>query len=86
MENDKIVYFCFMKKLFILFLFNILALGAWAQGCVTCTNTAAQLGQDSAKGLNLGILYLVVIPFGFVASVGIWWYRKNKANQITEPE
>lgn len=69
-----------MKKILTTLLaIALLSGGVWAQGCVTCTNTAAQLGQDSAKGLNLGILYLVTIPFCFVGTVGFILYRKYKA-------
>ncbi len=51
----------------------------WAQGCVTCTQTAAGLGESSAQGLNNGILYLAAIPLVFLFTVGYIWYRRSKA-------
>lgn len=52
---------------------------ALAQGCVTCTNTAANLGNSGAQGLNLGIVYLAALPLLFLGTVGFIWYRRNKA-------
>jgi len=76
-----------MKKIIAtLFLSLFFAANIWAQGCVTCTNTAAQLGQDSAKGLNGGIVYLVIVPFCFVGTVAIVWYKRNKADKLAEEE
>ena len=74
------------KALATLFLSLFTIANILAQGCVTCTNTAAQLGQDASKGLNGGILYLVVVPFTFVAVVAFIIYRVNKANNLAEEE
>ncbi|KAA5537439.1 hypothetical protein F0919_07120 [Taibaiella lutea] len=52
---------------------------AMAQGCVTCTNTAANLGNSSAQGLNAGIIYLAALPLLFLGTVGFIWYKRNKA-------
>jgi len=69
-----------MKKTGILLLLLFVAVQhAIAQGCVTCTNTAANLGTSGAKGLNLGIVYLAALPLLFLGTVGYIWYRKNKA-------
>lgn len=62
-------------------LLSILSIDAFAQGCVTCTNTAAQLGQDSAIGLNKGIIYLVIMPITIVIGFGVYFYRRHKQNQ-----
>lgn len=69
-----------MKRIaFIIVALVIVANNAMAQGCVTCTNTAAGLGNSSALGLNAGIIYLAALPLLFLGTVGFIWYRKNKA-------
>ena len=72
--------FANMKAIIFTICFCLLAVSiSFAQGCVTCTNTAAQLGQDSAKGLNAGIVYLASIPLSLIAIVGVIWYKRNYA-------
>ena len=69
-----------MKRIvFLLIAFIAFLQQADAQGCVTCTNTAANLGNSSAQGLNLGILYLAALPLLFLGTIGFIWYKKNKA-------
>lgn len=68
-----------MRKLLLLLMTGFLASSdLWAQGCVICTNTASNLDQDSAKGLNSGIIYLAALPLLFIGTVGFIWYRRNK--------
>jgi hypothetical protein len=69
-----------MKKIgFLIALLFLAGSEIWAQGCVTCTNTAAGLGEASAKGLNSGILYLAAVPLILIFTVGIIWYRRSKS-------
>lgn len=69
-----------MKKIGLLIALAIFAThDIWAQGCVTCTQTAAGLGESSAHGLNNGILYLAAIPLIFIFTVGYIWYKRSKA-------
>ncbi|MFA6057006.1 MAG: hypothetical protein WC756_02320 [Taibaiella sp.] len=70
-----------MKKIGLLIAVIIFATqDIWAQGCVTCTQTAAGLGEASAHGLNNGILYLAAIPLIFIFTVGYIWYKRSKIN------
>ena len=46
--------------------------------CSVCTKTAAELGPDSAKGLNAGILYLAAIPFAIGGVIGYRWWKSNQ--------
>ncbi len=68
-----------MKKISLLL---VLLLGymhqALAQGCSVCTKTASELGENGARGLNNGILYLAALPLVFMGTVGYIWYRRNK--------
>lgn len=68
-----------MKKIFVLLLFALLPLSkVWAQGCSVCTQTANQLGDKGADGLNTGILYLALLPITFISVLGIIWWKYNR--------
>jgi hypothetical protein len=67
-----------VKKVFIIIGFcTLLAATASAQ-CAMCTKTAQQLGEKPAKGLNQGILYLMLAPFAIVGVIGYRWWKSNK--------
>jgi len=70
------------KKLIILLLsFSCFFIGtskAEAQ-CSICTKTAAQLGEEPAKGLNAGIIYLALTPFAIFGVIAYRWWRRNEA-------
>jgi hypothetical protein len=71
-----------MKKAFIILFFitffSILGKGITEAQCSICTKTAAQLGEKPAKGLNAGIIYLMLTPFAIIGFVGYRWWKKNK--------
>jgi len=46
--------------------------------CSICTKTAQQLGHKPAKGLNTGIIYLMVAPLAIIGFVGFRWWKNNK--------
>jgi membrane-associated HD superfamily phosphohydrolase len=46
--------------------------------CSICTKTAQQLGEQPAKGLNSGILYLAFMPMAIVGIIGYRWWRSNR--------
>jgi len=74
-----------MKKvLSVLSILGLPAADIWAQGCVTCTNTAAGLGANSAQGLNSGIVYLAALPLLFMGTVAFIWWKRSKAQPSAE--
>jgi hypothetical protein len=69
-----------MKKLLATIFLSVLAYpNLWAQGCSVCTQTANQLGDKGADGLNNGIIYLALLPITFISVLGIIWYRNNRS-------
>lgn len=46
--------------------------------CSICTKTAQQLGEGPAKGLNAGILYMMLIPLGIIGLIGYRWWSREK--------
>lgn len=71
-----------IRKIVVSLSMIVLSLGkVWAQGCSVCTSTASQMGEESGKGLNLGIVYLAMLPLTFIGVLGfIWWKKNHKAN------
>jgi hypothetical protein len=70
------------KKLFFLFIVSLLLLlvfneSAYSQ-CAMCKQNAEATGAEGAKGVNYGIMYLLLIPYALIASLCYWWYVKNK--------
>lgn len=77
----------FMRAIFILFiLISTFAIAPQAKAqCSMCTISAEQgtkNGNTQGKGLNDGIIYLLVIPYLLIAGIGILWYR-NYRKKIT---
>jgi hypothetical protein len=76
-----------MKKLLILFFACILTLSSVSSvsaQCAMCRATVESNSKNSnkaiGKGLNLGILYLMTIPYIAVGVVGYLWYRNSRKN------
>ncbi|MFA6151058.1 MAG: hypothetical protein WC716_07055 [Chitinophagaceae bacterium] len=68
-----------MKRFFALLILLTLPLSnLWAQGCSVCTQTANQLGEKGADGLNNGILYLAMLPITFISILGFVWWKYNR--------
>ena len=60
---------------FCLIIFILISQSSLAQ-CSICTKTAQQLGEQPAKGLNAGIIYLASAPF---LIAGYVYYRWKKS-------
>jgi len=43
--------------------------------CSICTKTAQQLGHKPAKGMNTGIIYLMIAPLAIMGFVGYRWLK-----------
>ncbi|MBK9732247.1 MAG: hypothetical protein IPO83_13375 [Chitinophagaceae bacterium] len=58
--------------------------------CAMCKQSAESSlkeGSTDAKGLNIGIMYLLVIPYALVGGIGYYWYvnhKKKSAEDIQE--
>ena len=80
-----------MKKIIFAFVFlffvNTTGNFLYAQ-CSMCSISAEQgtkNGNTQGKGLNSGIIYLLVIPYLLITSTGILWYRNyRKKNSQTK--
>jgi hypothetical protein len=50
---------------------------AFAQGCAMCRSSAAALGQDGQRSLNLAIMVLLVPATSIFGGVLFWAFRKR---------
>lgn len=67
-----------LKDLLIICL--LLAVSQFAEAqCSICTRTAQQLGEQPAKGMNTGILYLAFVPMAIVGFISYKWWKNNRA-------
>ena len=73
-----------MKK-FVLLYFTLSLLLAQSTAlkaqCSICTKTASQLGEKQGKGLNGGIIYLMLMPFAIGGYIGYRWWKNEKVLQ-----
>ena len=69
-----------MKKALLIFclLGTLLVAKEVKSQCSICTKTAQQLGDKPAKGLNAGIIYLMVAPLAIIGFVGYRWWKNYK--------
>ena len=79
-----------MKRFLLSICFVAVFLGATSivssAQCSLCKSTAESSlkeGNSTAKGLNTGIMYLLVMPYLLVGGIGYWWYvqRKKEAKE-----
>lgn len=60
-----------------------------AAQCAMCSLTAqnaTENGNQQGKGLNRGIMFLLVIPYLATAGIGILWYTKFRAKKSVKVE
>jgi hypothetical protein len=69
-----------MKRLILLLIGIWMVVAAQAQ-CSICTKTAQQLGDGPGKGLNGGIIYLMVAPLSVAGFIGYKWWRNERQIQ-----
>ena len=55
-----------------------------AAQCALCkanAESSVQGGGSTAKGLNAGIMYLLLIPYAIAGALGYWWYTRNHVRE-----
>ena len=61
---------------FFIFVMNVQIASAQ---CSICTKTSMQQGEKPAKGMNSGIVYLMLMPFAVMGYLGYRWYKNEQA-------
>ena len=80
-----------IKKMLIVSILAILFISFQSENisaqCAMCKATvesSLKAGNTSAAGLNIGILYLLLMPYSLIAGLGYWWYSNNKKKKSQE--
>ncbi len=63
-----------------------LSMGADAQ-CAMCQATAESsrdAGASAADGINKGVLYILVMPYIIMGTIGYFWWRSRAKKQVSE--
>lgn len=73
-----------MKTIAVIVAFLVLSFSASAQ-CAMCRSTLENNFSNGnpgiAAGINTGILYLLVLPYLAVITLGYFWYKSSKSGQ-----
>ena len=73
-----------MKKIattFVLFLFSSILLGDLVAQCPMCRmslESNLENGGTAGSTINMGILYMLIVPYVLVFSIGYMWYKRNR--------
>ena len=62
-----------------------MSLGAQCPMCRMAAESNLDHGGSAGKGLNNGILYMLLLPYIMVAVIGYLWY-KNRKTDVDYPE
>lgn len=71
-------FFIITLILLILVSFSFPELSAQCPMCKMSAESNLKDGGTMGKGLNLGILFLLSLPYLFVGTLGYVWYRNRK--------
>ena len=66
-----------MYRLILIAMMFVMVQDAAAQ-CSICTKTASQLGENTGRGFNTGILYLAFAPMAIVGYLGYRWWKNSR--------
>jgi hypothetical protein len=71
-----------MKKLvvflIVVFLFLNIDLVAQCPMCKMAAESNLKNGGSAGKGLNAGILYMLITPYLLVGGLAFWWFKNKK--------
>jgi hypothetical protein len=79
--------FSLMKKWQVIIMILVLcvfSIGALHAQCSICTKTASQLGEKPARGMNSGIIYLMLTPLAIASFIGFRWWKREQAYRKDE--
>ena len=52
--------------------------------CKIAAESNLENGGSAGKGLNMGILYILLIPYTLVATLGFIWWRNKKSDDYDD--
>jgi hypothetical protein len=57
---------------------TIYFLDAQCPMCKIAAESNLKNGGSAGKGLNAGIFYLLLVPYGLVGGIAFYWYKNKK--------
>ncbi|RKS55958.1 hypothetical protein BC962_0933 [Gillisia mitskevichiae] len=73
-----------IKSIILLFLFTMMPILAEAQ-CAMCRAVLESEGSEAtAKGINDGIVYLMIFPYVLIGGIGFFIYRSLRNKKTTD--
>ncbi|MBA3986074.1 MAG: hypothetical protein H0X63_05780 [Flavobacteriales bacterium] len=67
------------KKVFLIIILCLLLSGTMDAQCAMCRAVLESEGnEDTARGINNGIVYLMAFPYLLVGTIGFFIYRSRK--------
>ena len=76
-----------LKHIFLIFLMLFLLPEFAEAQCSMCRAVLeSEADQSAAKGINDGILYLMIFPYILIGGVGYFVYRSRKNKRKSTPE
>lgn len=72
----------FLGSIAYLFVFQVQPVIAQCAMCASTVESSIQGGDNTAKGLNDGIMYLLAAPYLAVAALGFLWYKKYRRKDV----
>ncbi len=62
----------------VMFLFLNIDLVAQCPMCKMAAESNLKNGGSAGKGLNAGILYMLITPYILVGGLAFWWFKNKK--------
>ncbi|CDS93749.1 hypothetical protein [Sphingobacterium faecium] len=78
-----------LVTLFLICTITVTPLSSVQAQCAMCSLNAensTQNGNTQGKGLNDGILFLLVIPYLAAAGLGLLWYKKFRTSKLNKSQ
>ena len=89
--SENRIFVLVMKKAFFYFILfitlSVIAPQFSNAQCAMCqrnAETSLKAGNTTAKGLDTGILYIMMVPYALIGGIGYWWYKNYRKSQGTE--
>lgn len=84
--RNSIIKITLLTLLFVFLGASADTLQAQCAMCKAAAESNIQAGGGDPRGLNAGILYMFLLPYLLVGSIGYWWWRnrKSETQQVAE--
>jgi hypothetical protein len=77
--NNKFSYILLFALILVLAFVAAEPASAQCAMCRATSESNLKAGGGDPRGLNAGIMYMFLLPYLIVGSIGIWWWRNRKS-------